>query len=293
MKKSIIAIEQKKSEPAEFEQEYELAGDSPSESEDTEVVYSNISLSGLISYLFIFILIGAIAMKFIFPTINSFEANMTHKKIGKSIVANYFNLLENAQYDDALKLLDATDTNNSMDSLLNSIQNEFGGNKIVDYNIVDVIDNEDYSIVNTLVSVSNNGQIIQKDKSFLVKDTPKGWKISLSGLIKKFRLEPAKLSFNGKYTITAQDIEYCVEGINLALKVENCTYRKIDVKGNMKLCIADGPYCPADFITTLKSRVIYKHNVLFEGLTGEPTELIVTTNADPYNTYRMPINIIE
>ena len=232
------------------------------------------SISGLISILFIIFIIVAICFKFFFPTVNSIEASITNKKVGKSLVYNYFNLLKNSQFTEALKLLDVTDSDFNINSLMSSLDNQIGSTNIVDCNILNVTDKQDYSIVDTLVSYNNNGKIQTTNQSLLVKDTPKGWKISLNDIIKSFKLDPISATFDNSFSVELDEIEYCVEGINLKLIVENNTYQSIDMKGNMTLSTGNGNYS-VEINTLLKGKVKYEHNVLFIDATGDPMKLLI------------------
>lgn len=264
--------------------------------EEQTVLKKNISLdfsfSSLISVIFTVFLIVALSYRFIFPTLNSFEANISHKKIGTSIVYNYFNLLQNSNYDDALKLLDVGDSDYNVNSLMGMLEQQLGTTDIVDCDVINVQDNSDYSIVNTIVSYMNQGIVKSQNQSILVKNTPKGWKISLNGIIKKFNIDPVSATFNDSFTLTLKDIEYCVEGINLNLVVHNNKYKEVQMKGNISLKTTEGTY-QAEVDSKLKPKVNYNHNLLFKGATGEPIEVNLEFEGNGYNNAVLPVKILN
>lgn len=252
---------------------------------------SDFSFSALISYGFIILLIAAVAYKFVFPTIDSAEANISHKKIGKSIVCSYFNLLQNTKYSEALSLLDTSNTDYNVDSLVNSLRDEFGSTDIIGYNVMDVIDSSDSSIVNTVVSyIDKSGKVLKKNQSFLVKNTPEGWKISLNGLIKKFKLQPTAATIADSFIISLKEIEYCYEGINLKINIRNETYKKFNINGTMCMVMNSGYSFTEPINSVLKSKVNYDHNILFSNSNGEPYEVILNLDG---STYTLPVKIIK
>ena len=242
--------------------------------ENKSQLQADFSISGLISILFIVFLVIAVFYKFIFPTVNSIDAGITNKKVGKSLVYNYFNLIKNANYGEAIKLLDIGNSDFNVNSLMSSLNQQIGSKNIVDCNILNVTDGKDYSIVDALVSFNNNGKTQTTNQSLLVKDTPKGWKISLNGIVKSFKLDPLTATFDNTFSIKLDEIEYCVEGINLKLKVENETYQNASMKGNMILSTESGDYS-ANINTLLKGKVNYEHNIFFTNAIGQPTKLLI------------------
>ncbi|MGE5329104.1 MAG: hypothetical protein ACM3KR_06340 [Deltaproteobacteria bacterium] len=255
---------------------------------------SDISLSGIISYAFIIILLISVAYKFVFPTINSLEANLTHKKIGKSIVSSYFNLLENTKYSEALKLIDTNNSKYSVNSLIDSLKTDLGSTDIVGCNIMDVIEDQDSAIVNTVVScMDNTGKVFKQDKSFLVKNTPEGWKISLNGLIKKFKLQPVSATFSNGFIISLDEIEYCVEGINLKINIKNKTYNEFNINGTISMNMSTGYKFSEPIKSILKSKVNYNHNILFNGSNGEPYEVVIKLEGSNYKPQTLPVKIVR
>lgn len=250
------------------------------------------SFSAVITYLFIILFIIAFALKFIFPSINSIEANIKHRKIGKSIVYNFFDLLENSDYESALNLLDINNANANVDYLINMLKSEFGTTKILDCDILNIFDKDDYSVVETMISYENEGKVFTKNKSLLLRNTPEGWKITLTGLIKSFKIEPFSATFDNAFTLTLDEIEYCVEGVNLKLKVENHTYKKKNMRGKMELKTVIGTY-PIDVNTVLKPKVKYEHNFLFYDAEGEPIELVISFEGRDNLVRNIPIKIKE
>ena len=250
----------------------------------------DLSFSTIISLLFFAFLIVAVAYKIVFPTIDSYGANITHKKVGTSIVYNFINLLQNSKYEEALKLLDVNEPNYSVNALMNSLQQELGTTNIVDCNVLNVQDNKDYTIINTVVSYVNKGKLENQNQPFLIKSTPQGWKISLSGVIKKFNIDPVTATFGEDFSMTLEDIEYCIEGINLKVKVKNNKYSDILMKGNIKLSTSSGTY-PLSVDTMLKSKVKYDHNFLFTGASGEPTELVIDLVGKGFSRCILPLKI--
>lgn len=255
---------------------------------------SNFSFSSIICAGFIIMLIIAITYKFIFPSINSMEANLTHKKIGKSIVCSFFNLLENTKYSEAVKLLDVSNSQYSVDSLIDNLKNQFGSTDIVGCNVMNVIENQDSSVVNAIVSyIDSTGQVLKKDQSFLVKNTPQGWKISLNGLIKKFKLQPTSAVFFNSFRVTLEEMEYCVEGINLKIRIENNTYKNFNIKGIVDMNMTTGLSFSQPIESILKSKVCYNHNILFNSSSGEPSEIVLKLEGDRYGDRKLPVKIIR
>lgn len=248
------------------------------------------SFCSLISVLFFILLITAAAYKIIFPAVDSFQANITNKKIGKSIVYNYFNLLETANYAEALNLLDVENSDFDIDSLTETLEKELGTTNIVDCNILSVFDNKDYSIVKTIVSYINQGKINTKNQEMLVKNTPEGWKISLNGIIKQFKLDPVSAAFGEELKITLDEIEYCIEGINLKMHVKNNTYSKVKMNGKFILKTENGSYTE-NINTFVKSKVKYNHNLLFNTASGEPTSLKIDLQGRDYTACTLPVSI--
>jgi len=292
MKKSIKFVENAKYQnpgviPVEDNQETEFV-DANEESEGE----SNFSFSTIICYGFIIMLIIAVVYKFIFPTIDSIQANLSHQKIGKSIVSSYFNLLENTKYSDALKLIDTSDSQYSINSLINNLESELGSTNIVGYNVLDVVENQDSSIVNTIVSyVDKTGTVQKKSQSFSVKDTPKGWKITIDGLVKNFKLEPSVATFGSGFKITLQEIEYCTEGINLKLNIKNQTYKKFNIDGVIDMNMSNGSRFSQPINTVLKSKVSYEHNILFKGSSGEPNQAVIKIVSPENQTRTLSVKI--
>ncbi|MGE5473847.1 MAG: hypothetical protein ACM3UU_06465 [Ignavibacteriales bacterium] len=268
---------------------YVEASEGSSDSRSDETL--NFSFSSIISYGFIILLILAVAYKFVFPTLDSAEANLTHKKIGKSIVSSYFNLLQNTKYSDALKLIDTSSSEYSVNSLVNDLKSEFGSTDIIGYDVMDVIDNNDSSVVNTIVSyIDSSGRVLKKDQSFLVKNTPDGWKISLNGLIKKFSLQPAAATISNSYIISLKEIEYCIEGINLKVNIQNQTYKKFNINGTICMNMNTGYSFSEPINSLLKPKVNYDHNILFNNSSGQPNEVILKLDG---NNYTLPVTIIK
>ena len=255
---------------------------------------SDFSFSSIIRYGFIIMLIIAVTYKFVFPTIDSIEANLTHKKIGKSIVSSYFNLLQNTKYSEALKLLDTNSSPYSIDSMINNLKTEFGSTDIVGCNVLDVIEDKDSSIVNTIVSyVDNTGNVLKKDQSFMVKNTPQGWKISLNGLVKKFKLQPTAATYSDSFIISLEEIEYCVEGINLKVNIKNESYKKFNINGKINLNMRTGYSFSEPIQSVLKPKVSYEHNILFSGSNGDPYEVVINLDDKKYQTCTLPVKIIR
>jgi len=305
MKKSIKNVENLKdvnNQSAEFQSEFIPVNDNQ-ETENVDLAEessdadsegeSNFSFSTIICYGFIIMLIIAIIYKFVFPTIDSIQANLSHQKIGKSIVSSYFNLLENTKYSDALKLLDTSNSQYSIESLISNLESELGSTNIVGYNVLDVIENQDSSTVNTMVSyVDKTGKVLKKDQSFLVKNTPQGWKITPNGLVKKFKLEPNIANFGNGFKISLQEIEYCTEGINLKLKIKNETYKKFNINGVIDMNMTTGYHFSQPINTVLKSRVSYEHNILFNGSNGEPNQVVIKILSPENQTRTLPVKIL-
>lgn len=250
----------------------------------------DISFSSIVSVIFIGLLIAAVTFKFIFPTIDSLNASITHKKIGQSVVYSYFNLLENTNYAEALKLLDIDGGSLSTDSLLNELQQQFGTTNIVDCSVLNVTENTDYSIVNTVISFLNDGKMQTKNQDILVKNTPKGWKISLNGVIKKFKVDPVSATFNKNLILTLDEIEYCVEGINFKIKVQNDSYSNINMKGKLTLKTTKGSF-PANIESLVKPKVNYGHNTLFDSAAGEPIEIMIELEGKDNDERTLPVTI--
>ena len=276
-------------EISEFDQELMQKSNNRKNKEESTPNF-DISFSSIVSVIFIGLLIAAVAFKFIFPTIDSLDANITHKKIGQSVVYNYFNLLENTNYAEALKLLDIDDGNLSIESLLNEVKQQFGTTSIVDCSVLNVTENIDYSIVNTVISFLNDGKMQTKNQDILVKNTPKGWKISLNGVIKKFKVDPVSATFNKNLTLTLDEIEYCVEGINFKIKVQNNSYNSINMKGKLTLKTTTGSY-PSDIEKMVNPKVNYGHNVLFDNAAGEPIEMIIKLEGKDISERTLPIAV--
>jgi len=294
MKKSIILISNAQEEINSndlIESNSDIANESKENVAEESV---NFSFSSIISFGFIIIIIIAVAYKFVFPTIDSLQADITHKKIGKSIVSSYFNLLENTKYSEALKLIDTSNSQYSVDSLINNLKSELGSTNIVGYDVMDVIESKDSSIVNTIVSYTDStGKVLKKDQSFLVKDTPQGWKISLNGLVKKFKLQPTAAIIANSFIISLEEIEYCVEGINLKVNIKNQTYKKFNINGTISMNMRTGYNFSEPIQSVLKPKINYDHNILFNGSNGEPYEVVIKLDDNNHQTYTLPVRIIR
>lgn len=251
-----------------------------------------LSICTLLSTVFLVLLIAGVTVRFVFPGINSYQAGIKNVKVGKSIVYNYFNLLENSNYEQAMKLLDVDSSAFNSESLAETINQQFGTNSIVGCDISEVIDKSDYSIVNTAITYVNDGIKKTRNQSMLVKNTPEGWRISLNGIIKRFNLDPVSASFDNKFSLRLEEIEYCVEGINLKFKVNNNTYEKIGMNGDLMLSTETGKY-KANINSTLMPKVNYDHNVLFEKAEGEPETLIINMNGRDNDNKELPVKIIK
>jgi hypothetical protein len=250
------------------------------------------SFCSIISVAFIVILVAAVAIKIFFPAIDSIQANIEHKMIGKSIVYNFYSLLEGSNYADALKLIDSQGSGFDVDSLTSGLKAQIGTTDIVGCDILDVIGKEDQSVVNTVISYIQNGQVQTKNQSVLVKNTPSGWKISLDGLVKRFKVKPLLVTIGKVISFTPQEIEYCKEGINLKIKIRNNIYKKVGINGLLTLKTTTGEFSK-QIKTVVKSQVQYDHNMLFDNASGEPEKLIISLNGKGFEKSEIPLKIIR
>ena len=250
------------------------------------------SFSSIISIAFIIILVAAVAIKIFFPAIDSIQANIEHGMVGKSIVYNFYSLLENANYADALKLIDSQGSGLDVDSLASGLKEQIGTTDILGCDILDVVGKGDQSVVNTVISYMQNGQVQTKNQSVLVKNTPSGWKISLDGLIKRFKIKPLLVTIGEVISFTPQEIEYCEEGINLKIKIKNNIYEKIGLNGVITLKTTTGEFSEK-IKTIIKSQVQYDHNLLFDNASGEPRKLIISLNGKGFEKSEIPLEIIR
>ncbi len=250
------------------------------------------SFCNIISTFFLIFLVLGVMYRFVFPTINSFEAGMTNKKVGKSIVYNYFSLLENSRYTEALKLMDVGSIVASPDVLADMIKREFGTTNIVGCDILDVKDTSEYSIVHALVSYVDKGVTQSRKQSMLLKNTPDGWRISLDGMMKKFNLEPFSMfvGSNGDIELKPEEIEYCAEGINLRINISNISYKQIPMKGDITLITQTGGFS-ASLNTSVKPKVSYDHNILFTGADGVPKKILLNLQGKGYSQQELPVQI--
>jgi hypothetical protein len=227
-----------------------------------------------------------------FPAIDSIQANIEHRKMGKAVVYSYFNFIQNANYSEALKLVDGGESGLATASLMDDLMKQLGSTEIVGCDVLDVSDSNEQSIVNTAISYMVDGQFKTKNQSLIVKNTPRGWKISLNGLVKKFKLNPVLVTIGNVLSITPEEIEYCEEGINLTMKIKNNTYKKVSMIGNLTLETVNGGY-NKDVDTVVKPLVQYDHNLLFSNAGGDPKKLIVNLNGQGFKKCEIPVEVVE
>ena len=228
------------------------------------------------------------------PTIASIEADITYKKMSKSVVFNFFDLIKNANYKEAIGLTDNTDLSlnilpaDTLD-LKKILGQEFSENEIVGAKIIDVLKNtEGSSIVKALISYKDGNVIKSKLQSILVNNTLNGLKISLNGLIKSYNIEPNFVTVGNKYSLELKNVDYVVDGINLKIKVSNNTYEKTPMKGFLILVTSVGNF-KSIVNTDINPKVVYNHNFLFSQATGEPQELFI--NFEGSTQIKIPIKI--
>jgi hypothetical protein len=125
-----------------------------------------------------------------------------------------------------------------------------------------------------------------------VKNTPQGWKISLSGLVKKFKLNPVLVTIGNVLSITPEEIEYCEDGINLTMKIKNNKYKKVSMIGYLTLETVSGGY-NKNVDTVVKPLVQYNHNLLFSNAGGDPKKLIVNLSGKGFKKCEIPVEVMQ
>jgi hypothetical protein len=237
----------------------------------------------IISLTFLALLLVGIVFKFIFPTIDSIRADIEYKKMSKSVVYDFMGLIKETNYKGALNLTDFKQSNPKTEALTQMIHSQIGSNNIVNTKIVDVLSNkkvsswindQNFTVVKTLITFKIGETVQSKVQSFLVKSTPKGLKISLDGLIKSYNLIPNTVTIDKKYCMTLNQLDYCVDGINLRIRISNQTYEKLPMKGKLTLETTEDKYI-TNIDLQLSPKVNYQHNILFSQAVGEPEKLII------------------